>query len=74
MSKVIVERDGAVRTVTLNRPEKRNALDVAMLDELEAAFPPDPPAEERVAVLRAAGWGGRCRARERRATKAAEGP
>ena len=55
MSKVLVECDGAVRTVTLNRPQKRNALDVEMLDELEAAFPPDPPAEERVAVLRAAG-------------------
>ncbi len=55
MSKVLVECEGAVRTVTLNRPEKRNALDVEMLDELEAAFPPDPAAEERVAVLRAAG-------------------
>lgn len=55
MSKVLVERDGAVRTVTLNRPEKRNALDHEMLDELEAAFPAEPPEEERVAVLRAAG-------------------
>ena len=55
MSKVLVECDGAVRTVTLNRPEKRNALDLKMLDELEAAFPADPPAEERVALLRAAG-------------------
>ena len=55
MSKVLVECRGAVRTVTLNRPEKRNALDIEMLDQLEAAFPPDPPGEERVAVLRAAG-------------------
>ena len=55
MPKVLVDCRGAVRTVTLNRPEKRNALDVEMLDELEAAFPPDPPAKERVAVLRAAG-------------------
>ena len=55
MSKVLVESRGAVRTVTLNRPEKRNALDIEMLDRLEAAFPADPPGEERVAVLRAAG-------------------
>lgn len=55
MSKVLVKCGGAVRTVTLDRPEKRNALDEEMLDRLEAAFPPDPPPEERVAVLRAAG-------------------
>ena len=55
MPKVLVECEGAVRTVTLNRPEKRNALDIEMLDQLEAAFPADPPAAERVAVLRAAG-------------------
>ena len=55
MSKVLVECGGAVRTVTLDRPEKRNALDAEMLDRLEAAFPPDPPPEERVAVLQAAG-------------------
>ena len=55
MPKVLVECAGAVRTVTLNRPEKRNALDIEMLDELEAAFPPEPEAHERVAVLRAAG-------------------
>ena len=55
MSKVLVECGGAVRTVTLDRPEKRNALDAEMLERLEAAFPPDPPPEERVAVLRAAG-------------------
>ncbi len=33
---VRVERDGAVATVTLDRPEKRNALSLAVLEELEA--------------------------------------
>ena len=55
--RVRVDVDGAVRTVTLDRPEKGNAMDAAMLRELEAAFDPTPgpgPAE-RVAVIRAAG-------------------
>jgi len=55
--RVRLEVDGAVRTVTLDRPEKGNAMDAAMLRELEAAFDPEPgpgPAE-RVAVIRAEG-------------------
>jgi enoyl-CoA hydratase/carnithine racemase len=35
--RVIVERDGAVAHVKLNRPDKRNGLDVAMFRELAAA-------------------------------------
>ncbi|HET9764521.1 MAG TPA: enoyl-CoA hydratase/isomerase family protein, partial [Casimicrobiaceae bacterium] len=31
---VLVERDGAIATVTLNRPEALNALDPAMVDGL----------------------------------------
>jgi 2-(1,2-epoxy-1,2-dihydrophenyl)acetyl-CoA isomerase len=53
---LVVERGGAIATVTLNRPEARNALDLVMrrellatLDEIEA----DP--EVRVVVLTGAG-------------------
>ena len=35
---VLLSRDGAIATVTLNRPERRNALSDAMLTELAAAF------------------------------------
>jgi len=55
--RVRVEIDGAVRTVTLTRPEKGNAMDAEMLRDLEDAFDPAPgpgPAE-RVAVIRAEG-------------------
>jgi enoyl-CoA hydratase/carnithine racemase len=37
-SNVSVRRDGAVATVTLDRPDRRNALSDAMLTELAAAF------------------------------------
>ena len=33
-----INREGAVATVTLNRPQALNAINAAMLDELEAAF------------------------------------
>ena len=36
--RVTVERDGHVLLVGLNRPEKRNAMDVRALDELSAAY------------------------------------
>ncbi len=55
MSLVDISSNGAVRTVTLNRPEKRNALNEAMMDAVHAAFAVTPPAEERVTVLRANG-------------------
>lgn len=55
MSKVLVEATGAVRTITLNRPEKRNALDAEMLAGLLAAFQAEPPPEQRLTVLRANG-------------------
>lgn len=53
--RVRVAVDGAVRTVALCRPEKRNALDAAMLAGLADAFADEPGPDERVAVLRAEG-------------------
>ncbi len=38
MASVNCTRDGAVATVILDRPEKLNALDATMLDELEGVF------------------------------------
>jgi enoyl-CoA hydratase/carnithine racemase len=55
MPKVIVEVEGPIRTVTLNRPEKRNALDSETIDALIAAFARVPGRDERVAVIRSAG-------------------
>lgn len=35
---VLVEHEGAIAFLTLNRPEKRNALSLALMRELEASF------------------------------------
>lgn len=55
MSLIEVTTDGPVRTVTLTRPEKRNALNAAMMEEVRAAFRVTPPPEERVTVIRGQG-------------------
>lgn len=55
MTTVHVEQDGPVRTITLTRAEKRNALNLEMLDRLYEAFTEKPAAEDRVVVLRAEG-------------------
>jgi enoyl-CoA hydratase/carnithine racemase len=47
--------EGAVRTVLLNRPDKRNALDGEMMEALQAVFARAPADTERVAVIRGAG-------------------
>jgi methylglutaconyl-CoA hydratase len=51
MSTVRVEDDGAVRTITLNRPERRNALAPEMMDELVAALGEANGCGARVVVL-----------------------
>jgi len=53
---ILLERDGSTAMVTLNRPERRNALSLATLGELTACFRAlgsDP--EVRVAILRGNG-------------------
>ncbi len=53
---VNVERDGDVALITLTRPEKRNALSLEMMRELESALANVGGAEEnRVVILRAEG-------------------
>ena len=53
--RVAVERDGAVRRITIARPEKRNALSRAMFTELTDLFTVEPPATERLTLLESEG-------------------
>ncbi|HEY1530988.1 MAG TPA: enoyl-CoA hydratase/isomerase family protein [Galbitalea sp.] len=53
--KVDLERDGAVRRITIDRPEKRNALTRDMFAELQGLFEATPPATERVTVIQTVG-------------------
>jgi methylglutaconyl-CoA hydratase len=53
---ILITRDGAVTTVTLNRPEKRNALNVALLEALcEAVAETENDSSQRILVLRGSG-------------------
>ncbi|MEP7099959.1 MAG: crotonase/enoyl-CoA hydratase family protein [Burkholderiales bacterium] len=56
MSRVLVQRDGPIWTVTLNRPEVRNAVDGATARLLAQAFRDfDADADACVAILQGAG-------------------
>jgi enoyl-CoA hydratase len=53
---VLFEVDGAVATITLNRPDKRNALSPAMLQEVHNAFlEADDRIDVKVIILEGAG-------------------
>jgi methylglutaconyl-CoA hydratase len=52
----LTSRDGGILTVTLNRPEKKNAISIRMIGELKAAIEEaDLDAEVKVLVIRGAG-------------------
>ncbi|HSS85038.1 MAG TPA: enoyl-CoA hydratase/isomerase family protein, partial [Reyranella sp.] len=55
MNKVIIEKDGPVKTVWMNRPEKRNALDSELLREMIEALGASVAADDRVVVIRGKG-------------------
>ena len=54
MSLVLSDHDGVVTRITLNRPERRNALSLEMLEALDEALA-SAPADSRVIVLGANG-------------------
>lgn len=47
--------DSGVATITLNRPEKRNAISFALVDELQAAFDQIEQSSAQVVILTGAG-------------------
>lgn len=57
MSELLVTRDGAVQTITLNRPEVLNAFDVAMHEQLAAALAQAAQPDVRAVVVTGAGRG-----------------
>ena len=75
---LIVERTGALATITMNRPEARNAIDLAMCHELLAALDEvEADAAARVLILTGAGEhfcaGGDVKSMRARRSTAAEG-
>jgi enoyl-CoA hydratase/carnithine racemase len=54
---ISIDIGGAIATITLDRPERRNALTLAMLRDLEAAAGTVAASEARVVILRGVGKG-----------------
>lgn len=56
MTSVLIENDGGIRIITLNRPDKRNALNDELIAELKAALiASDADESVRAIVIRGAG-------------------
>jgi len=55
MSVVVVEDQGPVRIIRINRPERLNAISKGVAEEIQAAFVAFDASDQRVAVLSAAG-------------------
>jgi enoyl-CoA hydratase/carnithine racemase len=55
MSKVIIEQNGPVKSVWMNRPEKRNALDSELLQEMIDVLRAPVDDQDRVLVIRGKG-------------------
>ena len=55
MNKVIIDKDGPVKTIWMNRPEKRNALDSELLREMIEALQAPVADDDRVMVIRGKG-------------------
>lgn len=51
---ILVETDADIVTVTINRPEKRNAMNDALIDELDRFFS-KPPKEAKAVILTGSG-------------------
>ena len=55
MNTVEIEQNGPVRTIWMNRPEKRNALDADMLRQITEALRAPAAPDDRVVVIRGQG-------------------
>ncbi|MBA0085111.1 MAG: enoyl-CoA hydratase/isomerase family protein, partial [Acidobacteria bacterium Pan2503] len=54
-STLVLEVSGVVATITLNRPDKRNAISATMIAELQTALDEIEKGHARVVILTGAG-------------------